>query len=72
MVDVFEILKSSNGKLNAKQVLHEEIGSVLSQLYFYKEMLVERDNEKALIEQIRNQLVRLRFAVDDLMQVKEK
>ena len=67
MVDVFEILKGSNGKLDAKQVLYEEIGFMLAQLYFYKEMLVERDNEKALIEQIRNQLVRFRFALDDLL-----
>jgi len=70
MVDVFEILKGSDGKLDAKQVLHEEIGSILAQLYFYKEMLGDRENEKNLIEQIRNNLVRLRFALDEFLTVK--
>ena len=70
MADVFEILKASNGKLNAKQVLYEEINFILSQLYFYKEMLGERESEKALIEYIINDLLRVGSAMDDFLIVK--
>ena len=70
MADVFEILKESGVKLDAKQVLHEKISKILSQLYFYKEMLGERESEKALIEHIRNDLVRVRFAIDDFLIIK--
>lgn len=67
MADIFERLKISNGKLDAKEIIHEQISDVLSGLYIYKEMLGDRETEKTVIESIRNQLCRIRSGVDDFL-----
>lgn len=72
MADIFEILKGSNGKLDAKEIIHEEITKIISNLFIYKEMFglsEERKAEKYIIESIRSDLTRVRWAVNDFLKI---
>ena len=68
MADIFEILKGSGGKLEAKEIIIDQITHVISSLHIFKEMLGV-ETQKEVIESIKNDLVRIRWAVDDLLRI---
>lgn len=73
MADIYEIIKSNNGKLEAMELVHEKVTDLLVGLYIYMQMLPqERQNEIKLISEFRSDLTRLRWYIDDNLIEKPK
>jgi len=56
-----------NGNLKIRDFIDEQITDIISELYIHKQMLFQQDRkvESELIEHYRDDLIRLRYLIDD-------
>jgi N-dimethylarginine dimethylaminohydrolase len=65
MASTLELVNKQDGSLSPEQVVSADMTRMISNLYVYKQMLgPERKDEKDVIEDIRGDLTRLRWYLE--------